>query len=59
MTHLNQLQTLKIVCPNCGKKHLKTIGWLSEYQHIDCSCGIETSSNEIQSLVHQAMNELK
>lgn len=57
MTHLDQLQTLKIVCPSCGQKHLKTVGWLAEHQTLDCNCGIETT--DIQSLVSQAVEELK
>jgi len=59
MDHLNQLQALKIICPNCGQKHLKTIGWLSEHQHIDCHCGVKTNGTQILSLVNQAMTELK
>jgi transposase-like protein len=59
MTHLNQLQTLKIICPSCGQKHLKTIGSLAEHQSIDCNCGVETTCNDIQSLVNQAVEELK
>ena len=59
MTHLNKLQAVKIICPNCGQKHLKTIGWLSEHQSIDCNCGVETTHNQIESLVNQAMTELK
>ncbi len=59
MTHLNKLQTLNIVCPNCGQKHLKTVAWLAEYQHIDCICGNKTSASAIESLVNQAVEELK
>ncbi|OIQ48236.1 MAG: hypothetical protein BM565_02350 [Gammaproteobacteria bacterium MedPE] len=59
MTHLDQLQTLKIVCPSCGQKHLKTVGWLAEHQTLDCNCGVETTCSDIQSLVNQAVEDLK
>ena len=59
MTHLNKLQTLKIVCPSCGQKHPKTVAWLAEHQHIDCICGNKTHAKDIESLVSQAVEELK
>ncbi|MDP2560000.1 hypothetical protein [Psychrobium sp. 1_MG-2023] len=59
MTHLNKLQTIKIICPSCGQKHLKTVDWLSQNKSIGCGCGIETPFSEIETLVEQAIKELK
>ncbi|NRA55638.1 MAG: hypothetical protein HRU23_15980 [Gammaproteobacteria bacterium] len=56
MTHTNQLQTFKIICPHCGDKQLRTTQWLLAQQHIKCSCGQETLSTE---LITEAVNDLK
>jgi len=59
MTNINQLQTLKIACEECGQKHLKTVAWLVENRAIQCECGHQTNHNNIEQVVLQAMNELK
>jgi len=59
MTHLNQLQTLKIPCPECGQKQLKTIAWLTEHKSIACDCGHQATYNNIDALVMLAVTELK
>ena len=59
MTDVNKLQTLKIVCPQCGKKQLRTAQWLSEHQLIECQCGTKTHACDLEQLVVQAVNDLK
>ncbi len=59
MTNINQLQTLKLACEACGQKHLKTVAWLIENQAISCDCGHQTTHQNIEELVIQAVNELK
>lgn len=59
MTDVNKLQTLNIVCPQCGKKQLRTAQWLSEHQLIDCQCGATTQASDLEQLVVQAVSDLK
>jgi len=59
MTNINKLQTLKVACEQCGQKHLKTVAWLVEHKAIHCDCGHQTSHQNIEEVVLQAVNELK
>lgn len=59
MTHINKLQTIPVACPHCGLKQLKTVASLIENHVVTCECGEETSHNDIEALVVQAVNELK
>lgn len=30
---------IDVPCPQCGKKHKKTVGWLKTNKRIACGCG--------------------
>ena len=34
-------QTIEIPCPDCGKEHPKTIGWIKTHSDLTCSCGVK------------------
>lgn len=59
MTESNKLQTLKIVCPHCGDKQLRTTQWVVEQQVIECRCGHSIQSCDFEQLINQAVNDLK
>lgn len=59
MIEVNKLQTLKIICPRCGDKQLRTTQWLIEQQVIECRCGNSSRSSDFEQLMSQAVKELK
>ena len=58
MNQVNKLQTLNIVCPQCGNKQLRTAQWLTEHQLIECHCGTSTHTSDLEQLANQAVKEL-
>lgn len=54
---------IEIPCADCGKKHVKTLGWCKRYQKITCQCGLTitldlSEFNRSEGKVNKALKDL-